>query len=120
MPRSVAAPPPPLHVPPCHWAPASNKILDRLPRIAHIGRVKPLQLQDAKQQFCAVAEKAAHGSPQIVTKHGKPYVVIVAVEEWRKVQPGRKTVLAALRACPADLTKLDLSRSQEGPRAVHL
>ena len=82
--------------------------------------MKTLQLQDAKQQFCAVAGKAARGKPQIVTKHGKPYVVIVGVDEWRKSQPGKKSVLDALRACPADLTELDISRSDEAPREIPL
>ena len=82
--------------------------------------MKALQLQQAKQQFCAVADKAAHGKPQVVTKHGKPYVVIVGVEEWRSAQPGKKSVLDALRACPADLTELDLSRSNDAPREIAL
>lgn len=80
---------------------AGNNPLDRVDRSPQGGCMKALQLQEAKQQFCAVADKAAHG---------KPYVVIVGVEEWRNAQPGKKSVLEALRACPADLTELDLSR----------
>ena len=82
--------------------------------------MKPLQLQEAKQQFSAVAEKAARGQPQTVTKHGKPFVVIVSVAAWEKIQPKKKSVLDALRSCPADLTKLDLTRSKELPRDIVL
>lgn len=82
--------------------------------------MKTLQLQEAKQQFCSVAGKAARGRPQVVTKHGKPYVVIVSVEDWRSAQPVTKGVLDALRACPADLTELDLSRTDEVPREIPL
>ena len=82
--------------------------------------MKPLQLQEAKQQFSAVAEKAARGQPQTVTRHGKPFVVIVSVAAWEKSQPKKKSVLAALRSCPADLTKLDLVRSKERPRDLAL
>jgi prevent-host-death family protein len=82
--------------------------------------MKPLQLQEAKQQFSAVADKAAQGMPQVITKHGKPYVVIVGVEEWQKTQPKKKTVLEALQACPADLGELDLERSDDLPREIGL
>lgn len=100
--------------------PGGNNSLDRLDRCVQVGGMKELQLQEAKQQFCAVAGKAARGKPQVVTKHGKPYVVIVGVEEWRNAQPAKKTVLDALRACPADLTELDLARSDEAPREIAL
>ncbi|MGH7943950.1 MAG: type II toxin-antitoxin system prevent-host-death family antitoxin, partial [Opitutaceae bacterium] len=36
------------------------------------------QLQQAKSEFCAVAEQAARGRPQVVTKHGRPFVVIAS------------------------------------------
>ena len=78
--------------------------------------MKPLQLQEAKQQFSAVAEKAARGEPQIVTKHGKPFVVIVNVADWQKTQPREKTLLEVLRSCPVDLSELDLKRSKDLPR----
>lgn len=81
-----------------------------------VGGMKTLQLQEAKQQFSAVAERAAGGQPQVVTKHGKPFVVILGVDAWRKGRVPKRTVLEALRACPVDLTGLDLSRSREPAR----
>ena len=83
-----------------------------------VSGMKPLQLQEAKQQFSAVAEKAARGQPQIVTKHGKPFVVIVNVADWEKAQPRKKSLLEVLRSCPVDLTELDLTRSKELPREI--
>lgn len=80
--------------------------------------MKPLQLQEAKQQFSAVAEKAARGQPQLVTKHGKPFVVIVNVADWEKTQPRKKSLLEVLRSCPVDLSELDLTRSKELPREI--
>jgi prevent-host-death family protein len=82
--------------------------------------MRPLQLQEAKQRFSAVAEKAARGQPQVVTKHGKPFVVILSVADWRKSRASGRTVLEMLRACPVDLTELDLSRSRELPRDLGL
>ena len=82
--------------------------------------MKPLQLQEAKQQFSAVAEKAAGGEPQVVTKHGKPFVVIVSVTDWREARPKKRTLLEMLRSCPVDADKLDLRRSRELPRDIAL
>ncbi len=78
------------------------------------------QLQQAKSEFCAVAEKAARGRPQVVTKHGRPFVVIASMKDWQSAGPKRKTLLEALRACPADLSALTIARSRELPRPVAL
>ena len=43
------------------------------------------QLQDAKNKFSAVVEAASGGSPQMVTKRGKPAVVVVAVDEYERL-----------------------------------
>lgn len=82
--------------------------------------MKLLQLQEAKQQFSAVAEKAAGGQPQIVTKHGKPFVVIVGVSDWQQARPKKRTLLEMLRSCPVDADQLDLRRSKEFPRDIAL
>lgn len=78
------------------------------------------QLQEAKSRFSAVAEQAVEGRPQIVTKHGQPFVVIVGVKQWEQARPRKTSLVNALRACPADLTQLDLSRSRELPREIAL
>lgn len=82
--------------------------------------MKTLQLQEAKQQFSAVAEKAAGGQPQVVTKHGKPFVVILSVADWKKSKAAQRPLLATLRACPVDLTGLEISRSRDLPRDAGL
>jgi prevent-host-death family protein len=42
-------------------------------------------IQDAKNNFSAVVEAAQH-TPQVVTKHGKATVVIVAADEYARLQ----------------------------------
>jgi prevent-host-death family protein len=96
------------------------KFLDRQDRSSKRHQMKSLQLQEAKQQFSAVAEKAAGGQPQIVTKHGKPFVVILSVADWKKSRAPKRTLLEMLRSCPVDLTELDLTRSRELPRDLGL
>ena len=42
-------------------------------------------LQDAKNKFSAVVDAAHNGEPQLVTKRGKPSVVVIAVEEYQRL-----------------------------------
>jgi antitoxin Phd len=43
-------------------------------------------LQDAKNRFSAVVDAASRGKPQLVTKHGKPAVVVVAADEYARLR----------------------------------
>ena len=42
-------------------------------------------VQDAKNRFSEVVEAARH-EPHTVTKHGKPAVVVVAVDEYERLR----------------------------------
>jgi len=44
------------------------------------------RLQDAKNQFSKVVEAAIHGEPQHVTRHGREVVVIVAADEFKRLE----------------------------------
>jgi antitoxin Phd len=67
-------------------------------------------IQDAKNRFSEVVEAARH-EPQTVTKHGKLAVVVVAAEEYKRLQ--RLEVLKApnfadhLLAMPTDDGKFE-------------
>ena len=43
------------------------------------------QLQDAKNRFSAVVEAALSGVPQLVTRRGRPAVVVLAVDEYERL-----------------------------------
>jgi prevent-host-death family protein len=62
-------------------------------------------VQDAKNRFSEVVE-AARRTPQMVTKHGKPAVVVVDVEEYerlRRLERARAPAFAdLLLAMPQD------------------
>jgi antitoxin Phd len=47
------------------------------------------KLQDAKARFSEVVERALRDGPQIVTRHGKNAVVIVAYDEFVGAEPTR-------------------------------
>lgn len=42
-------------------------------------------LQDAKNSFSAVVDAAAAGRPQMVTKRGKPTVIVLSVQEYEQL-----------------------------------
>lgn len=80
---------------------------------------KMWQLQEAKNHFSEVVELAMKGGAQTVTKHGKPAVVIVSVEEYESTRRPKKTLLQALRECPVDLAEIIPPRSKETARTIH-
>ena len=71
------------------------------------------QLQEAKSRFSEVVEQAIKHGAQTVTKHGRPAVVIISAEEYERSKRPAKPLMAALRACPEDLTGLVGGRSKE-------
>jgi len=64
------------------------------------------RLQDAKNQFSKVVDAALHGSPQHVTRHGHEVVVIIAADEYRRLEAGqmvtRPSFVDHLLALPKD------------------
>jgi antitoxin Phd len=78
------------------------------------------QLQEAKSRFSEVVEQAIKNGAQTVTKHGRPAVVIVSVDEYERSKAPRKSLIAALRQCPEDLTELVGKRSKEAARRIKL
>ena len=64
------------------------------------------QLQDAKNRFSAVVDAAVAGSPQQVTRRGKPAVVVLAADEYERLRHLEKatapTLADLLLAIPQD------------------
>lgn len=79
-------------------------------------------LQKAKNEFSRVVDLALSEGPQTVTRHGKPVVVVSAIQGV----PGRtrdrkasKALLALLRGCPVDLSRIVI-RDRSVPRTTDL
>lgn len=56
---------------------------------------QPWSLQDAKNSFSAVVEAAVQGRPQMVTRHGKPAVVVVSAPEYERLRRREKAGVAS-------------------------
>ncbi len=80
------------------------------------------QLQEAKQKFSELVRRTLEEGPQVVTRHGEEVVVVVPVEEFRRMSnDGEKKMdfKEFLMSAP-DLSVLDLKRPKELPRDVEL
>jgi prevent-host-death family protein len=78
------------------------------------------QLQEAKQRFSELVRRAEREGPQVVTRHGEEVVVVVPVEEYRRMSEGdgeKMSFKEFLMSAP-DLSVLDLERPREMPRDV--
>ena len=75
-------------------------------------------LQDAKNKFSAVVDAALAGTPQEVTRRGKPAVVVLSADDYHRLLVGavkaRESFAEHLLAFPGD----DLPRAQAKPRDV--
>lgn len=76
------------------------------------------QLQEAKQKFSQLVRRAMEEGPQTVTRHGEEAVVVMSVNEFRRlsVKPDFKQFLLS----GPDLSKLRIRRSRERARVIDL
>lgn len=81
---------------------------------------KHWQLQEAKNRFSRLVEQAQHNGPQIVTKHGKETVVIISVNEYRRLVRPKKDLVRFFQESPLVGEDIDLTRSKETPRDIEL
>jgi prevent-host-death family protein len=77
-------------------------------------------LQDAKNKFSTVVDAALAGEPQMVTRHGKPAVIVVAADTFARLhQLDRErapSLAEMLLAMPQDDGSFE--RSHTPPRDV--
>ncbi len=75
-------------------------------------------LQDAKNKFSTVVDAALAGTPQEVTRRGKPAVVVLSASEYHHLladaQKARGSFVDHLLTFPAE----DVERARVVPRAV--
>ena len=79
-------------------------------------------LQDAKARFSELVRRVRSEGPQHVTVHGRDEVVVVAAEEFRRLQGERtgQTLIEALQASPYRDVDIAPSRSAMPVREVSL
>ncbi len=75
------------------------------------------QLQEAKNKFSEVVDKAIKHGPQIITKRGVETVIVLSYAEYRKVILNRKKLSDFFRESPLAGVDLDLRHDKSGLRA---
>lgn len=80
------------------------------------------RLQDAKAQFSEVVRRAKHGGPQHVTVHGREAVVVIAAEDFRRLQGlhSGQSLIDAMRASPHRDVEIAPGRASMPVRDVEL
>lgn len=78
------------------------------------------QLQEAKNKFSNLVDKARHDGPQVVTKHGKESVVIIAIEDYQKLNKPTSDLISFFKKSPLSDINLDLTRDKSSSRDVEL
>ena len=80
------------------------------------------QLQEAKNRFSEVVDRAIKDGPQTVTKHGKDAVVIVSAEQYqRRTETGKKrtqSLAEFLLQSPLRDARLRIRRSRDTGKLV--
>ncbi|OYW70510.1 MAG: hypothetical protein B7Z37_30485 [Verrucomicrobia bacterium 12-59-8] len=80
------------------------------------------QLQTAKNRFSEVVNRAITDGAQTITRHGKPVVVVMSQEEFRRLAPIKEekewSMLEHLLACPDKTLHKRVFRTPGPPRDV--
>jgi prevent-host-death family protein len=101
---------------------SGRAILVRMTRIPRISSSSRWALQDAKARFSEVVRKAQTEGPQRVTVHGREEVVIVSVEEYRRLKGERtgQALVELLRDSPLRDVSFDRERTRGSVRDIEL
>lgn len=77
-------------------------------------------LQDAKNRFSELVDHAVRDGPQIVTRRGKETVVVLSVQDFRKLSAGQGSLVTFFRQSPLVGVELDLTRGVDYGREIEL
>ena len=81
---------------------------------------KSWPLQDAKNRFSEVVEKAQSEGPQLVTRRGKESAVVLSYNDFRKMTGGEAgSLVEFFRRSPLAGVDLDLERDPDTDREVN-
>ena len=77
-------------------------------------------LQDAKNKFSQVVDEAHKDGPQIVTRRGVQSVVIMSIEDYKKLIKPETDLIEFFKQSPLHGAALDVERSKGPSRKVDL
>jgi antitoxin Phd len=78
------------------------------------------QLQEAKNKFSKLVEKAQSEGPQFVTKHGKESVVVLSVEDYQRIIKPKSNLFQFIQSSPLSKISVDIERDKSVSRDIEL
>jgi prevent-host-death family protein len=78
------------------------------------------QLQDAKNRFSEVVQKALKHGPQLITRRGIKTAVIMSIEEYQKLTKPKTDIVDFFHKSPLKNIGIDLTRDKDAGREVDL
>ncbi|MEJ2266479.1 MAG: type II toxin-antitoxin system Phd/YefM family antitoxin [Anaerolineales bacterium] len=81
---------------------------------------KVWQLQDAKNRFSEVINKALAEGPQVVTRRGEEVAVILSADEYNRLKKSKSSLREFFRESPLVGVDLEIERDQSYPRDTRL
>ena len=81
---------------------------------------KTWQLQDAKNRFSEVVERALHEGPQTVKRRGKETVVVLSIKDYQKLKKPKTSLREFFKRSPLYGLELDLTRKREYGREIDI
>jgi len=82
--------------------------------------MKTWQLQDAKAHLSELVKKASSGAPQEITLRGKPTVVVLSTQQYKKLKKPKQKLTSFLRQSPLAGVDLELERDNSFMRDIEL
>jgi antitoxin Phd len=78
------------------------------------------QLQDAKNRFSEVVQKALEHGPQVITRRGVKTVVIMSVKDYQQLTKPKVNIVEFFRKSPLKGVEIDLTRDKDMGREIDL
>jgi len=78
------------------------------------------QLQDAKNRFSEVVQKALENGPQLITRRGINTAVIMSVEDYQQLTKPAMNIVDFFRKSPLKGIGIDLTRDKDIGRELDL
>ncbi|MDF1684740.1 MAG: type II toxin-antitoxin system prevent-host-death family antitoxin [Legionellaceae bacterium] len=82
--------------------------------------MKTWQLQDAKAHLSELVKKASSGAPQEITLRGRPTVVVLSTQQYKKLKKPKQKLTSFLRQSPLAGVELELERDNNLMRDIEL
>ena len=74
------------------------------------------QIQEAKNKFSRVVEKAVNDGPQIITKRGVEVAIVLSLADYQEMMASRGKLSTFFRDSPLVGIELDLTRDKGNAR----